>query len=173
MIDLKQVIDQKGFGGIVGISQPAVSQMIAKGVLSPGGTGRQWIAEYCSHLREVAAGRGANKDIDLAEERAKLARAQREGQEIKNEVARATYAPIEALTDVLASASRAVVDHLDQIPAGIARVCPELPQSVRDLIMSELARARNEMIRKTMSIVADSLDPDDIQEDAEMSGEGT
>lgn len=120
---------------------------------------------YLRKLREEAAGRSAQGDIDLPTERALLARAQREGQEIKNEVARGTYAPVDALTDVLSSASQAVVDHLDQIPAGIARVCPDLPQAVRDLLMSELARARNEMVRKTASLLADALDPGDIQEE--------
>lgn len=120
---------------------------------------------YLRKLREEAAGRSAQGDIDLPTERALLAREQRIGQSIKNEVARKTYGPIEALTDVLASASQAVVDHLDQIPAGIARVCPDLPQPVRDLIMTELARARNEMVRKTASLVADGLDPGDIQEE--------
>lgn len=120
---------------------------------------------YLRKLREEAAGRSAQGDIDLPTERALLAREQRIGQSIKNEVARGTYAPIEALTDVMASASQAVVDHLDQIPAGIARVCPDLPQAVRDLLMSELARARNEMVRKTASLIADTLDPGDIQEE--------
>ena len=120
---------------------------------------------YIRHLREIAAGRATDGTIDLPTERALLARSQREGQEIKNEVARGTYAPIEALTDVLANASQAIVDHLDQIPAGISRVCPDLPQAVRDLLMTTLARARNEMVRKTASLVADSLEQSDIQED--------
>lgn len=170
-MQLDQVISQQQFGAIVGISQPAVSQMMTKEILSPGGTGRQWIAEYCSHLREVAAGRGANNDIDLAEERAKLARAQREGQEIKNKVARGTYAPIEALTDVLAAASQAVVDRLDQIPAALARVCPDLPVAVRELVMTQIASARNEMVRKTISIFADALEPGDIQDEAVTVGD--
>ena len=103
--------------------------------------------------------------IDLPTERALLARAQREGQEIKNEVARGSYAPIEALTDVLANASQAVVDHLDQIPVGINRVCPDLPQAVRNLLMTEIARARNEMVRKTVSLMADALEAGDVQEE--------
>lgn len=125
---------------------------------------------YLRKLREEAAGRAAQGDLDLPTERALLARAQREGQEIKNEVARGTYAAIEALTDALASASQAVVDHLDQIPAGIARICPDLPQPVRDLVMGELARARNEMVRKTASLFADALDPGDIQEEDPLEG---
>jgi phage terminase Nu1 subunit (DNA packaging protein) len=120
---------------------------------------------YIHHLREMAAGRATDGMIDLPTERALLARAQREGQEIKNEVARGSYAPIEALTDVLANASQAVVDHLDQIPVGINRVCPDLPQAVRNLLMTEIARARNEMVRKTVSLMADALEAGDVQEE--------
>lgn len=150
---------------LVGVSQPAISGCVSRGILTPGASLGKWLVEYCSHLREMAAGRATDGSIDLPTERALLARAQREGQEIKNEVARGSYAPIEALTDVLANASQAVVDHLDQIPAGINRVCPDLPQAVRDLLMTEIARARNEMVRKTVSLMADALDAGDVQEE--------
>lgn len=123
---------------------------------------------YVRKLREEAAGRAAaDSSIDLPTERALLARSQREGQDIKNAVARGTYAPIDALTDVLSNAAQSAVDHFDQIPAGINRVCPDLPQPVRDLIMTEIARARNEMVRKTASLIADTLEPFDIQEEEE------
>jgi phage terminase Nu1 subunit (DNA packaging protein) len=165
MVDLSSIATQATLGKIVGISQQTASDLLARGVLTPGATLGQWLIEYCSHLREIAAGRATDGSIDLPTERARLAKAQREGQEIKNDVARGAYAPIEALSDVLANASQSVVDHLDQIPAGISRVCPDLPQSVRDLMMSEIARARNEMVRKTISLMADKLDATDIQEE--------
>lgn len=173
MVDLSAVGVQVVFGELVGVSQQAVSDLSIRGVLTPGATLAQWLLDYCSHLREVAAGRATDGTIDLPTERALLARAQREGQEIKNAVALGTYAPIELLTDVLANASQAVVDHLDQIPAGINRVCPGLPQSVRDLIMTEISRSRNEMARKTLSLVEDSLDSADLQElDEDLLGTG-
>ena len=165
MIDLLAPGVQSVMAELVGVSQPAVSGFVTRGILTPGASLGQWLIEYCSHLREMAAGRATDGSIDLPTERALLARAQREGQEIKNEVARGSYAPIEALTDVLANASQAVIDHLDQIAAGINRVCPDLPQAVRDLLMAEVARARNEMVRKTVSLMADVLESGDIQED--------
>lgn len=165
MIDLDAPGTQAVMAEIVGVSQPAVSGYVSRGVLSPSASLGQWLIEYCSHLREMAAGRATDGSIDLPTERALLARAQREGQTIKNEVARGSYAPIEALTDVLSNASQAVVDHLDQIPAGVNRVCPDLPQSVRDLLMTEVARARNEMVRKTISLVADALEETDVSEE--------
>jgi phage terminase Nu1 subunit (DNA packaging protein) len=115
----------------------------------------------------MAAGRAAAGDLDLATERAMLARSQRHGQDIKNNVAMGTYAPIDLLSDVLANAAQAVVDRLEQIPADLRRVCPDLPQAARDAVMAEIASARNEMARKTASLVADALDPTDLQEDDE------
>lgn len=127
---------------------------------------------YIRRQREVAAGRSAISDdgLDLVTERAKLTRSQREGQEIKNEVARGTYAPISVLADVLANASQAAVDRFDQIPATIKRVFPDLPSQVTEAIMAELASARNELVSKTASLVSDALDSADMQED-EMSDE--
>lgn len=154
---------------MVGISQQAVSHYVQSGVLSAAADCGTWLREYCSNLREMAAGRGAGGELDLAQERALLARSQREGQDIKNKVALGTYGQIDLLNDVLATASQAVVDRLDQIPAGLRRVCPDLPQAARDAVMAEIASARNEMVRKTASIVADYLDAGDIQEDDELT----
>lgn len=158
---------QSEFGKLVGISQQAVSELIGRRVLSEAGAAGQWLLEYCGHMREMAAGRAADGDLDLATERAQLARSQRLGQDIKNNVALGSYAPIELLSDVLANAAQAVVDRLEQIPADLRRVCPDLPQAARDAVMAEIASARNEMVRKTASLVADAIDPADQLEDEE------
>ncbi len=165
MIDLTARITQSEFGDLIGISQPAVSDLLSRQVLTEGAAAGRWLREYCGHLREMAAGRAAAGDLDLATERALLARSQRQGQDIKNSVSMGTYAPIELLSDVLANAAQAVVDRLEQIPADLRRVCPDLPQGVRDAVMAEIASARNEMVRKTASLVADALESTDIQED--------
>lgn len=39
------------------------------------------------------------------------------------------------------------------------------PQAVRNLLMTEIARARNEMVRKTVSLMADALEAGDVQEE--------
>jgi len=137
---------------------------LSRGILTQEATIGQWLIEYCSHLREMAAGRATDGSIDLPTERALLARSQREGQEIKNAVAHGTYAPIDLLSDVLSNAAQAVVDRLDQIPSDLRRVCPDLPQAARDAVMAEIASARNEMVRKTVSLVADTLEQTDIPE---------
>lgn len=152
---------------IVGVSQPAISGMLSRGILTQDASIGQWLIEYCGHLREMASGRATDGSIDLATERALLARSQREGQDIKNAVAHGTYAPIELLSDVLSNAAQAVVDRLEQIPSDLRRVCPDLPQAARDVVMAEIASARNEMVRKTVSLVADTLEETDLQEPEE------
>lgn len=58
-------------GALVGISQPAVSGFIARGVLAQGATLRRWLLDYCSAIREAASGRGgeATTQQQLAEAR--------------------------------------------------------------------------------------------------------
>jgi hypothetical protein len=67
-------------------------------------------------LRDQAAGRLGSElgGLDLTQERAALAREQREGQSIKNAVARKEYAPVGLLADVLGMVASAVVDRFDQ-----------------------------------------------------------
>ncbi len=163
MISFDIHVTQRVFSDLIGVSEAAVSNMMKSGVIASGDSLGNWIKDYCFHLREQAAGRAAQGDIDLVTERALLARSQREGQEIKNAVARGAYAPIELLSDVLSDAAQAVVDQLEQIPAGIIRICPDLPHPVIELVMTQIANARNEMARKTVSLSAD-LDPSDISE---------
>lgn len=156
---LQEQITQAEFAQMIGVSEAAVSQMVKAGVIQPGGTAHGWLLAYTNRMREQAAGRmGAAEGVDLAYERALLAREQREGQRLKNEQARGTYAPIELLSDVLANASQAVVDRLDQIPGALKRKCPDLPQAARDAVMAEIASARNEWVRKTLELVEAALE---------------
>ena len=147
---------------MVGISEAAVSKLASSGVITPGDSALQMLGQYVSRLREQAAGRmGDDGSVDLPRERALLAREQRAGIRIKNLVLLKTYAPIEVLSDVLANASQAVVDRLDQIPAALARSCPGLPPEARAAVLEEIDSARNEMVAKAASIAADALDADD------------
>jgi phage terminase Nu1 subunit (DNA packaging protein) len=118
---------------------------------------------YIRRLREQAAGRSgdAADGFDLVQERAALARAQREGIEIKNAVLREEYAPIAVLASVLATASQAIVERFEQLPAALKRSCPELPEAARDQVMATIAAARNEWVSRTATLVQDALvDPE-------------
>lgn len=113
---------------------------------------------YIRRLREQAAGRLGDGDMDLVQERAALAKAQRIGQEIKNAVAQAEYAPVGLLADVLAAASAAVVDRFDALPGVLRKACPDLPAEARDAIDKTIASARNEWIRSTVKLAVARLD---------------
>ena len=115
---------------------------------------------YIRRLRDQAAGRlgeGAG-GLDLVQERAALAREQREGQAIKNAVARREFAPVGLLADVLGQASSAVVDRFDQLEGTLRKACPDLPDEAKTAVLQVIASARNEWIRSTERLVADSMD---------------
>ena len=94
---------QKDFGLLVGVSQPAVSDLISRGVLVDGDTVASWLLAYCDNLRLQAAGRGGDAAGALTAERARLARAQAEKIEMQNAVSRKELAPVALLEQVLAT----------------------------------------------------------------------
>lgn len=134
---------QAEFGSLVGVSQQAVGDMVGRGVLSTGENGAAWLHSYCSHLREVAAGRLASGDLDLATERAALARAQRERIEMQNAQTRGELAPVILIEEVLTKAASKTAGILDAIPGMVRRRVPRLTAEDIDMISGEVARARN------------------------------
>jgi len=61
--ELNQKATQQVFSELVGVTQQAVSVHVNTGVLTPGGSYREWIKSYCEHIRNQAAGRaGSNQD---------------------------------------------------------------------------------------------------------------
>ena len=156
---LQQPIAQAEFAELVGVSEARVSQLISEGVIARGDTAHGWLVGYCERLRDQAAGRmGETMGLDLVQERAALAREQREGQAIKNAVARKEFAPVGLLADVLGMAASAVVDRFDQLEGSLRKACPDLPDDAKTTVQSVIAAARNEWIRSTERLVTDGLD---------------
>lgn len=161
-------ISQAEFAQIVGISEARVSTLISEGVLTKGDNAHSWLLGYCDRLRDMAAGRHSAGGLDLVQERAALARSQREAQDLKNAVARGEYAPIGLLADVLGQAASAVVDRMDQVEGDLRKACPDLPEDARVVVLRTLANARNEWIRSTAKLVSDQVDGmTEDQEDAD------
>lgn len=170
-IYLDQTCTQAEFAELVGVTQPSVSRWLAEGALPPDGTAGEWLLAYCYRLREQAAGRySGGGDLDLAQERAALARAQREGIELKNAVLRREFAPVELLAQTLATASTAVAERFDMLPAALRKTCPDLPEAARDTVLAVLAQARNEWVRQTVALVAAGLDVPMPDEDDDQAG---
>ena len=157
---LQQPIAQAEFAELVGVSEARVSQLISEGVIVRGDTAQEWLVAYCERLRDQAAGRMGDGvgGLDLVQERAALAREQREGQAIKNAVARKEFAPVGLLADVLGMAASAVVDRFDQLEGALRKACPDLPDDAKTTVQSVIAAARNEWIRSTERLVTDGLD---------------
>lgn len=168
-------ISQAEFAQIVGISEARVSTLISEGVLVKGDNAHSWLLGYCERLRDMAAGRASVGGLDLVQERAALARSQREAQELKNAVARGEFAPIGLLADVLGQAASAVVDRMDQVEGDLRKACPDLPEDARVVVLRTLANARNEWIRSTAKLISDKMDqmadPLDEGEDDERAPE--
>ena len=161
-VDLQRHMTQAEFGEMVGISQQAVSDFI-KGAALGRCTGGEMLLAYCERLREMAAGRAGFETggLDLVQERAALAREQRIGYEIKNSIARGTYAPIALLSEVLATANQAVVERFEQLPSMLRKACPDMPEAARDQVMQSIAAARNEWVSRTGELVARQLEDAD------------
>lgn len=139
-VDLAQVVSQQAFADLVGVSQPAVSDMMSRGVIAEGQPLGAWLLAYTSHLRELAAGRGS--DNELANERARLAREQADSVAMKNARERKELAPVEVLEGVLAHTARQIATVLEGIQPKLRRACPDLTSANLQIITAELARAR-------------------------------
>lgn len=152
VIDLDKQGTQEQLAGLVGVSQQAIS---LHGI-APSTLGRM-LLDYCHNLREVAAGRAASGGVDLAHERALLAREQRTGLELRNAIVRGEYAPISLLAEVLATASQAVAQRFDHLPGVLRKACPEMTEAQRNRVFEVVADARNEWVSGTAALVERSL----------------
>ncbi len=169
VIDLDSPVVQSTVAAAVGVSKQAISAMVNDGALPPCGTNGQLLLAYCTRLREQAAGRMGSEvgGLDLAQERAALAREQRIAQELKNAVARGEFAPIGLLADVLGKAASAVVDRFDQLEGNLRKSCPGIEDDVMATVLSVVASARNEWMRSTVRLVDTAVDAMQTDEDDE------
>lgn len=144
MIDITQPVTQEQFAALVGISQQAVSELVAREVLLRNSSLGEWLTAYCTNLREQAAGRAsANGSIDLVAERARLARAQAERVEMENAVTRKELAPVTLLTEVLARTASEIAAVLEALPVQLKRTTTTMSQRDIEVMTAEIARARN------------------------------
>lgn len=89
-------------------------------------------------------------DPDLEQmdyERLRLTRAQADGQEIKNDIARGKIAPIEIIRVVLSRIAGEAAGELDSVPLNIRRKNPELDNMVIEEIKRHCVKAQNAIAR--------------------------
>lgn len=138
-MNLTTTCTQADFGELVGIGQPAVSDLLARGVVQPGDVAGKWLLDYTAHLREQAAGRGA--DGELAFQRSELARVSRERAEIKLALERKDFAPVALIEQVLATVGRSIAGVLEPLHVNLHKLCPALTPEDLKLIQLEVAKA--------------------------------
>lgn len=160
MLDTDAPVVQSVVAAAVGVSKQAISALLADGALPPCATNGELLLAYCDRLRQQAAGRmgGEIGGLDLVQERAALARSQREAQDLKNAVARGEYAPIGLLADVLGRAASSVVDRFDQLEGALRKSCPDISDDVLLAVLGVNAAARNEWLRATARLVDQYID---------------
>lgn len=115
---------------------------------------------YIRRLREQAAGRATTGDLDLASERAALAKAQRERIEMQNAVTRGELAPVILIEEVLTKAASKTAGILDAIPGMVRRRVPQLTSEDIDLIAGEVAKARNTVAAMSLADLKDDASAD-------------
>lgn len=148
------------------LSQSAVSQWLDRaGIDWKVATLDEIRVAYIRNLREQAAGRAAAGDLDLATERARLAKEQADKVAMQNSVTRGELAPVVLIEEVLTKAASRVAGIFDAIPGMIRRRVPKLTTAELDLVASEIAKARNIVAAMSLADLnddggeADAADP--------------
>ena len=154
---LQQVVTQQAFGDLVGLSQKSVSDLISRGVIQPGESAASWLLGYTSHLREQAAGRGA--DGKLADARTKVAQEQHIKLERENRKAAGELVPVELLELVLSTVGRTIAGVLEPLHVNLHRRCPELSPEALKLIQLEVSKACDVAVNASLSIL--DVEPDE------------
>lgn len=148
-------ITQAQFADLVGVSQQAISNLIARGVLTAGDTCGQWLRDYCENLREQAAGRASSGDLDLVQERARLAKEQADKVAMANQVELRELAPVTVLEGVIAKVGRQIAANLEAIPVQLKRSSTSISSEDLQLITQEIIKARN--LAASMELNLDEL----------------
>lgn len=167
VIELNQPMNQSDFGKLVGISQPAVSDLLSRGVLSKEANASQWLMEYCGNLREIAAGRVASGDLDLATERSALARVQRMKLEIELQEIQGKLIPADLIEPRIKAAMIAAREMWRNEPPNIARQVVGLEVSEAETI---IARSFDQFLSRLARLPSARGDDDQPDTDEQFSG---
>lgn len=168
-VDMKTVFDvsasclQKEFAELIGVSERSVRDMVKRQVIGSGQNLKAWLHRYCSHLREQAASRAAKGGLDLAGERAALAREQRIRIEMQNAVTRREYGPRDEMELGLSDLMARVAAKLDTIPGKLKIASNKLTADDLNLVASVIANVSNEIANTEIDWFGDHPgDSDDI-----------
>jgi phage terminase Nu1 subunit (DNA packaging protein) len=129
--EMAKPANQRKFARRVGVSQPDISKLVTRGVLTRGATEKVWLLEYTANLREVAAQHKSEEGIDRVREAALLDRRKREELEIKLAQLRRELWPTSAIAVVLHQHNTNEKNRWLSLPATFKAICPHI--SPRDI----------------------------------------
>lgn len=98
---------------------------------------------YIRRIREQAAGRATSGDLDLATERARLAREQADRVAMLNARQRRELAPVAVIETVLARVGRQIAGILEALPVQLRRRAANLTTEDIEFLQAEIDKARN------------------------------
>lgn len=142
---MTETVTAKELSDWIGVSDRTVSDLAIRGHAKKIGRGKYDLKEtvrlYTSHLREVAAARGDGQTLDLVQERARLARQQADGHELKNATLRRELLAREQVeaewTDIvrkLRSGMLAIPSRIRQRLGLDASATAEIDREIRDTL---------------------------------------
>ena len=153
---MENIVTAKVVGDWLGVSDRTISDLAIRGQAKKIGRGqydlRETVQLYTAHLREIAAGRSDGKELDLIQERARLAKEQADGQELKNAQ---TRGDLVAREDVL----RGWQDILRKVRSGMLAVTSRVRQRISTIDAAQAAIIDRE-IRDALEALADGSDHD-------------
>jgi phage terminase Nu1 subunit (DNA packaging protein) len=158
-VDLDQPCTQKDFALLVGVTQPAVSDLLTRGILKAKEPARTWLQAYTKHLREAAAGRGA--DGELAQNRAAESATRNEMLQIKLKKMRGEYGDVSVISQVLAYLGASIASKLEPLPARIKMLCPQLTAEDLKEIEGTITELRNRAASASIDMLKEANKDDD------------
>ena len=164
IVDFSKVVEYKTFAEIIGVSGKTVSEIKSRGIIAEGQPVGEWLHRYCSHIREQAAGRATLGDLDLATERAGLAREQRLRLEMQNAVTRREFGPIVEMELGLSDVLSMIGSKLDTIVGKLKKRSDVLTADDLDIVTEVIAVVRNDIADTTINWFDDKQEEDDDTE---------
>jgi len=145
----------------LGVSAKYISDLIGKGVLKRAAVGKYDIdacrKAYIEHIREQAAGRASAGELNLSEERARLAKEQADAKEMENAVERGDLVYIEDVAKQIENQLTKVRTRLLSVPTKVApeaHSCASV-REVQAVIEQAIVEALNELVGYSQSAADD------------------
>ncbi|HXF75902.1 MAG TPA: hypothetical protein VNN13_07395 [Methylomirabilota bacterium] len=118
---------QSDFARLVGLDQSVISRAVSNGICNPATGWKRALRQFVAHRSSTAAGRQSENGLDLCEERAALARAQREKIEFDLRKARDEFIPKQLVINILSASHAMARNRILGWPARLRSMLPELP----------------------------------------------